>query len=179
MAAGVYHVPNLRVAGPGALRGARAALHCDSAPARRPRAPRDTRVRPCTASLQGSRRLQQRPVHDVPNGRSTGHRASNRPHTAGFHPTKERESPPRTEAPDGSPTDTLRASRPSASVMGRSQWPVCRGVTAGVGSRGRCQSARGDPHASSGSSGGFDRAASPASSRDTHRGLEPPGARPL
>ena len=44
--------------------------------------------------------------------------------------------PPRTEAPDGSPTDTLRASRPSASVMGRSQWPVCRGVDCGRGITG-------------------------------------------
>ena len=49
---------------------------------------------------------------------------------------QKRESPHAGEVPGGLPAGALRTSRPSASVMGRSQWPVCRGVDCGRGITG-------------------------------------------
>ena len=105
-------------------------------------------VRLCTAIPEGPDRLQWRPVFAT--SQTCGSQAQGpsgvlvrlctaTPRSRFIfipHTREKRESPPRTEAPDGSPTDTLRTSRPSASVMGRSQWPVCRGVDCGRGITG-------------------------------------------
>ena len=97
-------------------------------------------VRLCTAIPEGPDRLQWRPVQDVPNNQPSDHRrrgtGSRTALTRRGSIQQKRESPHAGEVPGGLPAGALRTSRPSASVMGRSQWPVCRGVDCGRGITG-------------------------------------------